>query len=116
MQYLPLQLPPEASLETISRLLSGWIDLNSGPFSTWTQSDFARMERMENSIHELIAALHPTRVAQTQPSSSSPFPIAASQAPGPSEEADTDEDDDNTRQTGAGTDVSEERTSITQCY
>ena len=68
---------------------------------------------MENSIHELIAALHPSNSIQSQNQpSSSPFPIQnVPIASGNPEEAETDEDDDNiTRPTAGGTDVSEERT------
>ena len=68
---------------------------------------------MENSIQELIAALHPSnsRQSQNQPSSS-PFPMRnVPVASGNPEEAETDEDDDNiTRPTAGGTDVSDERT------
>ena len=65
------------------------------------------MERMENSIHELIAALHPSARSQTLPNSS--FQLPAPAAPMlPDEE--TDDDDDNiTRPTAIGTDESEER-------
>ena len=74
------------------------------------------MERMENSIQELIAALQPSPMAQPQPPSSSAYPQPAQHAPGQIEEADTDEDYDNTRQTAAGTDVSEERINVTRYH
>ena len=65
-----------------------------------------RMERMENSIHELIAALHPSGRSQPQLTTSSfvpPAPVLP--------EDESDEDDDNvTRPTAVGTDESEERT------
>ena len=72
---------------------------------------------MENSIHELIAALHPSNStpSQNQPSISS-FPIRNAPVTSANpEEAETDDDDDddddddNTRPTAGGTDVSEER-------
>jgi len=64
---------------------------------------------MENSIHELIAALHPSARSQTQPSSS--FQLPPPTAPMIPEE-ETDDDDDNiTRPTAVGTDESEERMS-----
>jgi hypothetical protein len=68
------------------------------------------MERMENSIHELIAALHPSAGRlQTHPTSSFQLPPPAAPII-PDEE--TDDDDDNiTRPTAVGTDESEERMS-----
>lgn len=67
---------------------------------------------MENSIQELIAALHPSnsRQSQNQPDSS-PFPMRnMPAASGNPEDGETDEEDDNnTRPTAGGTDVSEER-------
>lgn len=70
------------------------------------------MERMENSIQDLIAALHPSssaRQMQPQPSSS-PFPIQIPTGVTVAEAETEDEDDDNiTRPTAAGTDASEER-------
>jgi len=69
------------------------------------------MERMENSIHELIAALHPSAGRlQNQPNSS--FQLAPTTAPSRLPEEETDDDDDNiTRPTAVGTDESEERIS-----
>jgi len=65
------------------------------------------MERMENSIHELIAALHPSARSQPQSDPSSfQLPPPAPVVP----EDETDDDDDNiTRPTAVGTDESEER-------
>jgi len=71
-----------------------------------------RMERMENSIHDLIAALHPGAKSQNQANSS--FQVPTPQPMMPEEETDDededeDEDDNITRQTAGGTDESDER-------
>lgn len=64
---------------------------------------------MENSIHELIAALHPaSRVSQSE----NPLPYATLPPfPSAPEDAPTDEDDDTNRPTAADTEASDERTS-----
>lgn len=68
-----------------------------------------RMERMENSIHELIAALQQT-TRQQQPNLPPPqYEIPAPQARVEINDEETDEDDNITRPTNAGTDESEER-------
>jgi hypothetical protein len=97
-------------------LLNVWIDLNCG-IEQWDYDTDFRMERMENSIHELIAALNPSAPpAQSQdPRSSSPLRHPPVAAPINNEEGDTDEDDDsNTRPTAGGTDESEERQCIVE--
>jgi hypothetical protein len=95
-------------LEMLFNLLhNGWIDLNRGTLSVnLDKLKFSRMERIENSIHDLIAALHPSGTSANQPSSS--FPVQSVHAPINTDETD-EEDDDITRPTAGGTDVSEER-------
>ena len=87
-----------------------WTDLNRGRIPTASKSHH-RMERMENSIHELINALQSSlkpNNSMSQPTSSF-LPPAKHPAIAP-EDVETDDDDDNaTRPTAAGTDVSEER-------
>lgn len=71
------------------------------------------MERMENSIHELIAALHPSARSQPQ-STTSTFQLPPPQRVIPEDE--TDDDDDNiTRPTAVGTDESDERKFHMEC-
>jgi hypothetical protein len=74
------------------------------------------MERMESSIHELIAALHQTARPQQQQTHLPPpqYEIPAPQTRAEINEInddETDEDDNITRPTNAGTDESEERIS-----
>lgn len=72
---------------------------------------------MENSIHELIAALHQTTRQQqqeSQPLQTPRFelpPLNTTMTSGQGNEDETDEDDNITRPTNAGTDESEERKS-----
>ena len=68
------------------------------------------MERVENSIQDLISALHHNLSRSALPDQSSPFrePVVP---PPQQEDNETDEEDDNiTRPTAGGTDDSEERT------
>ena len=65
-----------------------------------------RMERMENSIQDLIAVLNPAARSQTRTNASS-FQAPQPTAIIPEEETD-DDDDDITRPTAVGTDESEE--------
>jgi hypothetical protein len=69
------------------------------------------MERMESSIHELIAALQQTtRQQQQQPNLLPPqYEIPAPQVRAEINDEETDEDDNITRPTNPGTDESEER-------
>lgn len=70
------------------------------------------MERMENSIHELIAALHQTAHQQQQPTQPLPpprFDLPPVNTDGAGIDEETDEDDNITRPTNAGTEESEER-------
>ena len=73
---------------------------------------------MENSIHELIAALHQTSrqpQQQSQPLQNPRFelaPLNTTTTSGQVNEDETDEDDNITRPTNAGTDESEERKSL----
>ena len=69
-----------------------------------------RMERMENSIHDLIAALSENARGNVQSQQDSPpFPMSSRNQGNMNEEGDTDEDDNITRPTAGGTDDSEER-------
>jgi len=106
--FLALEVP----LEMVPRVIE-WIDLNCGTTSYWNGLiPNYRMERMERSIHDLIAALNPN-AAHSQPQPvSSPYNLTSQpgQQTGSEEEDDDEEEDDGTRPTG-NTDVSEERTS-----
>jgi hypothetical protein len=83
-------------------LPNGWIDSNCGSSAGHSRSDHS-MERMENSMHDLISALQSNAQVQKH---RSPFRAI----PSASGEPETDEDDDTgARPTAAGTDESEER-------
>ena len=72
------------------------------------------MERMENSIHELISVLHQTTRQQqsqqpTQPLPPPRFELLPVNTDSAGNDEEIDEDDNITRPTNGGTDESEER-------
>jgi hypothetical protein len=97
-------------LVEILPLRNEWIGLNCGLSFVDYVCNCVRMERMESSIHELIAALTQNGRGNAQSQQNSPpFPMGRGNQGGTNEEGDTDEDDNITRPTAGGTDDSEER-------